>query len=477
MSKPRRPPGAGSLDVRRDGTGRESWYGRWTIGGMRVKRCLGPKRIPSTREGLTRAQAERELRRRMAEERAPTAPGERLTMGEVGRRYLKHLEARGRKRATVVGVEMALRVHLVPFFADQRLDKILSADVEDLIVLMQRRSLSAKSIRTYVGTLSAIFNYAAAPQRRWAAHNPVNGVELPPRQDCEDIRFLDPDEVLLLADAVPEGPYRLIDRALYTTAAMTGLRQGELIALRWRDVDWPAARIRVRQSYVLGQFGTPKSRRSTRSVPMADRVAGELDRLYRAAGDPGDDDLVFAGPFSAGPLSKPAILRRFRKALTAANLDTMRRFHDLRHTFGTAVAAAGVPMRTLQEWMGHKDIATTQIYADYSPSAREAGYIQSAFGTIGEARAPVAGTCPSGGLDLALGAGEQLAGRDSKPVGELDDRGYPHVTEPALGATHLDRVHTAAVRERLLGDAETLAVDPDVPADIHLGLHGGDPRS
>jgi integrase len=58
---------------------------------------------------------------------------------------------------------------------------------------------------------------------------------------------------------------------------MTGLRQGELVALRWRDVDFPAMRLRVRQNFVLGEFGTPKSRRSTRSVPLADTVAGELD--------------------------------------------------------------------------------------------------------------------------------------------------------------------------------------------------------
>ena len=57
------------------------------------------------------------------------------------------------------------------------------------------------------------------------------------------------------------------------------------------------------------------------------------------------------------------------------------RFHDLRHTFGTRMAAAGVPMRTLQEWLGHRDFATTLIYADYQPSAREADLVDEAFRT------------------------------------------------------------------------------------------------
>ena len=161
--------------------------------------------------------------------------------------------------------------------------------------------------------------------------------------------------------------------------SMTGLRQGELLALRWRDVDWAAARIRVRQNWVLGEFGTPKSKRSTRSVPMADEVGGELERLFQRSRWQGDDDVVFAHPATGEPVYKPGILRRMRKALKAARLDESHRFHDLRHTFGTRMAAAGVPMRTLQEWMGHRDLATTQRYADYAPSTREAEMVAAAF--------------------------------------------------------------------------------------------------
>lgn len=70
-----------------------------------------------------------------------------------------------------------------------------------------------------------------------------------------------------------------------------------------------------------------------------------------------------------------------RLSLKAAGLPETHRFHDLRHTFGTRMAAAGVPLRTVQEWMGHRDLATTQIYADYAPSEREAEWIAAAFTT------------------------------------------------------------------------------------------------
>jgi integrase len=85
-------------------------------------------------------------------------------------------------------------------------------------------------------------------------------------------------------------------------------------------------------------------------------------------------------------MNKAAILRRYRLALRAAWLDEVHRFHDLRHTFGTSMAGAGVPMRTLQEWMGHRDIATTQRYADYAPSAHEAAFVEAAFGGTGRCR-------------------------------------------------------------------------------------------
>jgi integrase len=377
----RRAPGTGSIIERRDSAGRTSYYGKWTTTtGRQVKRRIGRKRSAGTSDGLTRRQAEAELRRLMAEVKVAAPARERLTVAEVGERYVAHLERTGRKRSTTIAVRMCLRAHLVPFFGDKSIAAITHNDVGDLInVLEVDKELAPKSIHNYVGTLSALFNFAMGPRRRWASQNPCQGAELPKVAESVEIRWLDLAEVDLLVEHAQSGDYEQIDRALYRTAAMTGLRQGEAIALRWRDVDWLAARIRVRQNYVRGEFGTPKSRRSTRSVPMADEVAGELDRLAKASPRAGDDDLVFADPRTGGPLERAAVLRRYRHALKGARLDKSHRFHDLRHTFGTRMAAAGVPIRTLQEWMGHRDQATTLRYADYAPSPHEAEMVAAAF--------------------------------------------------------------------------------------------------
>lgn len=194
----------------------------------------------------------------------------------------------------------------MPHFDHTALDRIRPADVEDLMRRMRAKGLSAKSIRNYLGTLSALFNYAV--RKRWAKANPVREVDLPKPPSNDEIRFVTLDEINALADAAVAGPYRALDRAMYLTAAMTGLRVGELIALRWRDVDFVAGRVRVRRNYVLGEFGTPKSRRSSRSVPLDDSLAGELDRLARAAAreqaEPDPDALVFPSPHNGEPLSK-----------------------------------------------------------------------------------------------------------------------------------------------------------------------------
>jgi integrase len=159
---------------------------------------------------------------------------------------------------------------------------------------------------------------------------------------------------------------------------MTGLRQGELIGLRWRDVDFHARKIRVVSPYVRGEFIDPKSADSSRSVPMAERVAAALTALRAESLYPRERDLVFAHPETGKPLDRSKLVRRFKAALARADVRQIT-FHELRHTFGTRMAANGVALRRLQYWMGHADIKTTQVYAHYQPDDHEADMVDDAF--------------------------------------------------------------------------------------------------
>ena len=181
--------------------------------------------------------------------------------------------------------------------------------------------------------------------------------------------------------AVPDDDLGAVERPLYLCAAMTGLRQGELIGLRWCDIDWVAGRVRVAESYTRGAFDSPKSHRG-RSVPMSDRLAGELERHFQRTRWRGE-----RRPRLRPPAHRPrprrleapqALPPRRRRARASQDLT----FHELRHTFGTRMAAAGAPLRSIQAWMGHADASTTEIYSHYAPDpAGEAGFAERAFGT------------------------------------------------------------------------------------------------
>ncbi len=366
----RRAPGAGHLFTHQTKTGEEVWHGQWyVLDGRRVKRRIGPKRQPGSDHGFTRRQAEERLRKLMADEIAP-AP-DRRTLAELAEEHLTGLRALDRKPNTLIAVESVARVHLVPFFDGRAPKRIEPADVEAFIAAKLDAGYAPKSVRNYVAILGSILEGRVT-------ENPVRQARQPRAESSGDIRFLILEEVEALIAAERDDDLGPVLRVMYLAAAMTGLRQGELVALRWRDVDWTARRVRVRRNRARRQYGTPKSKGSSRSVPLADRLGGELDRLHQRSAYQGDEELVFGHPHRGTPLGETTIRDRYRKALERAGVRRVR-FHDLRHTFGTAMAAQGVPMRTLQEWMGHAGIATTEIYADYRPSEHEAEWVEAAF--------------------------------------------------------------------------------------------------
>jgi integrase len=165
------------------------------------------------------------------------------------------------------------------------------------------------------------------------------------------------------------------DAAIFTVAAFTGLRLGELRALRWRDVDFGKQTVIVRGSFTHGAQGPPKSGR-IRSVPLIDQAARALDGLSRREHFTQPGDLVFC-TVTGDTLDDRTIRGAFYGALDAAGLSGKREgddpmvFHDLRHTFGT-LAVEAWPLHDVQAYMGHADIQTTMIYVHHQPKVAAA---------------------------------------------------------------------------------------------------------
>jgi integrase len=203
--------------------------------------------------------------------------------------------------------------------------------------------------------------------------NPAAQVERHPQIASGDIDVFTTEDVYALARSADNEE----DAAVFIVAAFTGLRMGELRALRWRDVDFAAHVVRVRGSYANGVTTTPKSGK-VRSVPLVDAAAEWLARLDRRRPSHDDERLVFVEP-DGSHISDGRLRWRYGKALERAGLRPLR-FHDLRHTFGS-LAISRADIVEVQEWMGHADVKTTMRYLHYRDRADAAARLNDAFAT------------------------------------------------------------------------------------------------
>jgi integrase len=147
-------------------------------------------------------------------------------------------------------------------------------------------------------------------------------------------------------------------------ALLTALRRGELLALRWRDVELLDGRLHVREALVRGEFTTPKSKASRRTIALGRRAVAVLQEQYAASRYTADDSLVFPHPHLGSPLDPSKLSREhMRPALArAAITKPFRPWHDLRHTSLTHDAAAGNPQAYVQAKAGHSQGSITERY-------------------------------------------------------------------------------------------------------------------
>lgn len=318
------------------------------------------------------ARAQRELGKRLqAVERERWRKPNRVTFTDFAERFERdYLPGRNLKPSTQIDYRLTIRRHLRPFFGHLDLAAIEPADV-DAYIADKTASLSPKTIRNHLSLLGVMFKTA----RRWrlVGVNPLDEVA-PPRVEEGEMHVLTEAEIARLLTAYQElrgetsgdgdAEWWPLTRRLVQVALGTALRRGELLALRWRDVELLEHRLTVREAYVRGKFQPPKSRKSRRTIELGPRTTEVLREQWQQSRYQADDSLVFCHPALGTPLDPSKVSRDYmRPALKKAGiLKPFRPWHDLRHTALTHEAAAGNPQAYVQLKAGHSQGTITERY-------------------------------------------------------------------------------------------------------------------
>lgn len=405
------------------------WYAKWSRNGEPVIRALGRAWVDSDGNGgwrrrrgrpvggaLTEAEAaermlalvrehdaEQTLFERDAEERRRRG----VSFRELTADYLCWLEdVKGAKPSTLRDHRCLLaepgqayrRGHgsspglIMAALGDRPAREVTTREIEHLLRTIAATGAAPRTVNKARQLTCAIFNYGTRPSTYALAANPAKHADRRREPDAATLAFYSPEQVEALAKALATGAHRdpsrpaigaqeqgararddAQDAELVRVAAYAGLRRGELVALRWRDVDFAGQKLIVRRS-LSGETEVRSTKsRKAREVPLPDQAAAALQRLRLRGEFVGPDDYVFANRLGRR-LDPSALRRRYERARDAAGLDPLR-FHDLRHTYGSLLVAGGIDLPSVKAAMGHSRISTTERYLH----ARPAGELADRF--------------------------------------------------------------------------------------------------
>lgn len=346
QTKTRRANGEGSIVKRSDG--------RW----MAVVEVGGKRRYVYAR---TRKEVVAKLHA-LQRDAQKGVTGTSLTVGQYLDQWLTYCEGRVRPQ-TLDSLQRQVRVHLVPALGTGKLEKLAPQDVDRWLKAEVAAGGASGSIRLRLAILKRALKQAV----KWGllARNVAELVD-PPRQERPVITPLSAEEARRLIEVASEGKWG----AVIVLALTTGMRESELLGLRWQDVDLDHAVVRVTHQIVNDHgrlvLAEPKSASSRRAIPLPEMAVSALREHRRnqiahrlQMGERWQEmDLVFPNEVG-GPMDRTNFLGRvFKPLLAKAGLRPVR-FHDLRHTTATLLLEAGEHPKVVQERLGHSTIGVT----------------------------------------------------------------------------------------------------------------------
>lgn len=364
QKRPRSSPGEGSVTQYKDG--------RWCVRLM----VDGKRKVAYAK---TEAEGKRLLRTWLSErDRGRLAAGPNQTLADYLSRWLAEVVAHTVRPKTLENYSRVVRVHVLPSLGKKRLQRLSAQDLAGLYSRLLDGGLSPSS----VGVVHRVIHRALTQAERWdlVGRNVADLVD-PPRAPHREMQALTAEQCgRFLAAASKERLY-----ALYALALGTGMRQSELLGLRWLDVDLDDGAVTVRQQLTRiphkgYSFSEPKSARSRRTLALPSFVVAalrehrkrQLEERLIAGSEWRDLGLVFTNAFGAPLEATNLIKRSYAPLLERAGLPRIR-FHDLRHTAATLLLSQGENIKLVAEQLGHADVALTlRVYGHVLPHQQRA---------------------------------------------------------------------------------------------------------
>ncbi len=334
----------------------------------------GDRRRQSKRAYPTKKEAQQALAETIDSHRrqdfvAPTA----LRVSDFVETWINALETQGRKVSTIAGYRRTMKLYVLPRLGPRKLQDLRATDLDDLYAELLRsggikgRPLSMSTVHHVHTAIGKLLH--DAERKGLVVRNVARLADAPSmaaaRDRAPEMNVWTPDELSRFLHYVEN--YRA--GALIHVAAMTGMRRGELVALRWDAVDLRRSTVKVRAAatYLDGveTIDVPKTKRSRRTIDLDQRTVSVLKRhrrtqreeLFELGVTSPSDDRVFANEIGE-PMRPHSVGQAFNRLVESSGIPRIR-LHDLRHTHASHLLAAGVNAKVVSERLGHASVSFT----------------------------------------------------------------------------------------------------------------------
>jgi len=328
------------------------WYGRWREDSLQNGRLLRVRRqkfLGTLRELPTKKLAQRELQEQLKTINSPTYRAQpTATFTEFVARWEATVIPQ-LKPSTGINYRSHLRCYLVPYFGPHQLKGIGAEIVQRFVASL---SVSPKTVRNVFVTFQSLWRSARA--WHYVTNDATEGIVLPQSRRVQRF-FFSAEDIKRILNAAPE-PYR----TFYGLAAETGLRCGELCALRVDDVDFDRSLLCIRQSAWRGKIGEPKTSSGIRNIELSPQAI-ECLKQFLERWHPNDARLLFATRNGTAWDGNLLLKRKFRPLLKRLGIEVPRGngFHSFRHCNETMMDRLGTPLKLRQQRLGHTDSRLT----------------------------------------------------------------------------------------------------------------------